>query len=173
MERLILETARLRLRYMSPEDIPTLIDLWTDADVTHFMSGPRNLVTLTCNLKETASNPLADPYDLWPLVEKSSAKVIGHCGLLDKDVEGKIDIELVYVLVKPAWGKGYATEIALALRDYAFFTRKVPRLIALIDPENIASERVASKVGMLLEKETVRPGGEVRYLYALYPYTTA
>jgi len=99
--------------------------------------------------------------------------MIVHCGLLDKDVEGKIDIELVYVLAKSAWGKGYTTEIALALRDYAFTIRGIIRLIALIDPENITSEQVAIKVGMQLEKEVVLPGGEVRYLYASYPYTTA
>lgn len=148
--KVILETERLFLRFMTYVDIQPLVDLWSDADVTRFMGGPREKATLACNLNKTASNLLVEPYDLWPLVEKSSGKVIGHYGLIDKDVEGKIDIELVFVLAKSVWGKGYATEIALALREYAFKIRGITRLIALIDPENNTSERVAIKVGMLL-----------------------
>ena len=107
------------------------------------------------------------------MVEKSSVKVIGHCGLLNKDVEGKIKIELVYILEKCVWGKGFATEIGMALQEYAIGILELPRLIALFEPKNIASERVAIKVGIQLEKEVVRSYGKVRILYAFYPYTTA
>ena len=46
----ILETERLLLRYMKPEDIPCLVNLWTDPDVTRFMNGPRDIATLRENL---------------------------------------------------------------------------------------------------------------------------
>jgi ribosomal-protein-alanine N-acetyltransferase len=94
-------------------------------------------------------------------------RVIGHCGLLDKEVEGHAEIELVYVLAADSWGRGYATEIAIALRDYAFRELGLRRLISLIEPENIASMRVAEKAGMAFEKEIVRPGGAIRRIYSI------
>jgi RimJ/RimL family protein N-acetyltransferase len=59
------------------------------------------------------------------------------------------------------------TEIARAIRDHAFKAMGVERLIALIEPGNQASEKVARKVGMRLEKEVVRPGGSLRHVYAI------
>jgi RimJ/RimL family protein N-acetyltransferase len=53
------------------------------------------------------------------------------------------------------------------VRDDAFGRLGVARLIALIDPENAASARVAEKIGMQLEKETLRPSGAVRRVYAM------
>ncbi|HEX7555443.1 MAG TPA: GNAT family N-acetyltransferase [Leptolinea sp.] len=170
---IILETDRLLLRYMLPEDIHPLVDLWTDAGVTCFMGGPRELQSLTQNLTATANNPLAEAYDLWPLIEKTTGQVIGHCGLLEKEVDGQQEIELVYVLAKAAWGKGFATEISLALRDYGFHQKGLSRLIALIEPENAASERVAVKAGMRLEKEVMRPDGAERKVYVVHPSTNS
>lgn len=164
----ILETDRLQLRYMLPEDIPPLVALWTDPDVTRFMGGPRNVETLTEDLLNTVKNPLAESFDLWPLVEKCSREVIGHCGVMDKDVEGGTEYEIIYVLMKRVWGKGYATEIAHGLIDYAYYVRNLNRVISLIEPENKASERVALKMGMKMEREITRPGGGIRRVYALH-----
>ncbi len=164
----ILETERLLLRYLKPQDIPFLVNLWTDPDVTRFMGGPRDVSTLQKNLTETAQNPLAEQFALWPLVEKSSGNLIGHCGLLAKDVGGVTEYEVIYVLAKSVWGKGYANEIGRALGTFAYHERGINRLVALVSPENTASERVALKMGMHLEKEIVRPEGGIRRVYAMY-----
>ena len=164
----ILETERLLLRYMKPEDIPCLVNLWTDPDVTRFMNGPREIATLRENLSVTAEHPLAESFDLWPLVEKASGELIGQCGVIDKEVDNLIEYELVYVLAKKVWGKGYATEIGRALVTYAYHVRNINRLIALVEPENTASEKVAKKIGMHLEKEVIRPGGGIRRVYAVF-----
>ncbi len=165
---IILETGRLQLRYLRHEDIPCLVNLWTDPEVTRYMGGPRDVETLRTNLADTAGNPLAEQFVLWPLEEKASGKVVGHCGILEKEVDGLTEYEMVYVLAKSSWGKGYATEIGRALITYAYHVRNINRLIALVEPENTASERVAIKVGMHLEKEVVRPGGGVRRVYAVF-----
>ena len=147
-ERLeILETDRLRLRRIRASDVPALTSLWCDPDVTRFMGGPRQEGDLRDAFAEDVKDPFACEYDLWPVEEKASGDVIGHCGLLDKEVDGRREIELVYVLAKAAWGSGYATEIASALRDHAFCELGLDRLISLIEPENAASERVAEHVG--------------------------
>ncbi|MBA7556411.1 hypothetical protein ES705_49119 [subsurface metagenome] len=87
--------------------------------------------------------------------------------MLDKEVEGKTEIELTYIFASPAWGKGYATEIAQSLKQYAFKKLGIERLIALIKPENAASERVAVKIGMIMEKKVIRPGKVVRKMYVI------
>ena len=163
----ILQTRRLILTRLQSAHVPALVDLWTDPEVTRFMGGPREPASLRENLEETARDPWKDKYDLWVLVEKASGAVIGHCGLLDKEVEGAAEIELVYVLAATSWGKGYAAEIAAALKEYAFQTLGLKRLISLIEPGNKRSERVALKTGMRLEREVIRPGGAVRLLYAV------
>ncbi len=163
----ILRTRRLILTRLQSAHVPALVDLWTDPEVTRFMGGPRRRESLAEDLEKAALSPIAEKYDLWALVEKESGAVIGHCGLLDKEIEGTVEVELVYVLDAAAWGKGYATEIAAALKEYAFRTLGLKRLVSLINPGNRGSERVAAKTGMRLEREVMRPGGEKRLLYAV------
>jgi RimJ/RimL family protein N-acetyltransferase len=164
-----LETDRLVLRDIEEDDAEALADLWTDPDVTMFMGGPRDYDNMISVFEQdaAASDNELRIYDLWPLVEKSSGQVIGHCGLSDKDVEGELEIELVVVLARQAWGKGYATEISRALLDFAFETAGLERVIALIDPQNETSQHMALKVGMEFERQVTRPGGTVRDLYAI------
>lgn len=162
-----LGTERLRLRPIRTEDISDLVDLWTDPAVTQFMGGPRNASELEADFEQDAVNPSKHRYDLWPVEEKSTGKIVGYCGLLDKEIDGKTEIELIYVFAKSAWGKGYATEISCALRDHAFEHLGLNRLVSLIDPGNVASARVAVKAGMHLEQELIRPGGMVKQLYAV------
>lgn len=163
----ILETERLWLRRQRVEDVAFLTDLWSDAAVTRYMGGPRERSWLHSVFTETAAHPFADAYDLWPLMEKMSGLPVGHCGLLDKEVEGKAEIELTYVLAQPSWGKGYAVEIGRGLMQYAFSALKLQRLIALIEPDNPASARTAEKIGFHFEKDVLRPGNALRHVYAI------
>ncbi len=75
------------------------------------------------------------------------------------------ETELNYVFAKSVWARGYATEAARALCTFAAEHLRLPRLIALIDPENRASARVAEKVGMRFCKETIRPTGKRMQVY--------
>ena len=142
----ILETERLILRYQQASDVAFLVDLWVDPDVTRYMGGPRDRDWLQAELEKVALDPHAERYDLWPVVEKETGQDVGDCGLLDKEVEGRREIELVYIVAPSAWGKGYATEMGRALKRHAFEKMGVRRLIALIEPQNRASERVAAKI---------------------------
>ena len=163
----ILETERLLLRRQTPFDLEFLIDLWSDPEVTHHLGGPRDREWLRSEFEATAVDPLQEEFDLWPLMEKASGRLIGHCGLLPKEVDGRPEIELNYLLAACARGKGYAAEIGIALWRYATGKLGLQRLVALIAPGNEASERVATRIGMHLEKETRRPGGAVRRVYAI------
>ncbi len=163
----ILETKRLLLRRQRASDIAFLTDLWADPQVTRYLGGPRDRDWLRSAFEETAQNPYAERYDLWPVVEKETGQVVGHCGLLEKEVDGRTEIELTYVLSPSVWGKGYATEIGQAVKQLAFEKMGVKRLIALIEPQNEPSERAAIRLGMWLEKEIARPGGALRRVYVI------
>jgi ribosomal-protein-alanine N-acetyltransferase len=162
---LILETERLILRRQRADDVSFLTDLWADHDATRYLGGPRERGWLQAELEESAANPTAHAHDLWPVLEKATGRGVGHCGLLEKEVDGAAEIELNYVFAASAWGRGYAAEMGLALTRFAFETDGLERVIALIDPGNESSERVAIKIGMRFERDVVRPGGAL--LYAL------
>lgn len=166
-QEIILQTERLYLRRLQNSDISALIDLWCDPDVTEHLGGPRDRVKLKTIFEEDAENPFAYEYDLWPVAEKQTNEVIGHCGLLDKEIDGQAEIEINYIFKPSAWGQGYATEIGKAIVEYAFAEKELERIIALIKPENEASESVALKIGMQFEKEVVRPGGVRRKVFVI------
>ena len=151
---------------MRPDDLPALVALWTDPAVTRFLGGPREPVALRAGLAENLL-PDAPPFNLWPVLELAGGRLVGHCGVLDKEVDGRTEYELVYVFAQAAWGQGYATEIGLALRRHAFGALGLTRLISLIEPENAASRRVAEKVGMHHEGDTLRPGGRTLGVYGV------
>lgn len=163
-----IETRRLLLRELQISDAAPLARIWSDPDVTLFMGGPRDEARLRQDLEVEAKAAAPAEIGLWPVVEKASGKVIGHCGLLEKQVDGQEEVELIYVFGKPAWGHGYGAEAAIAIREYAFEQLGQRRLIALIDPENEASERVALKAGFHYEKEARRPSGKVLRVYAAH-----
>ena len=162
-----LETPRLRLQPQKTSDIPFLVGLWSDPEVTRYLGGPRDPDELARTFKQAAQDPEAQAFDLWPVQQRPTGRLVGHCGLLEKEVEDRAEIELVYVIAAAEWGKGYASEIAAALRDQAFGPLGLGRLIALIHPGNEASEKVAVRLGMHLEREIMRPSGNPRRLYAL------
>ena len=95
----------------------------------------------------------------YAVVENQSQAVIGYCGLFFfPDINGEPEVEIGYRLARSAWGQGLATEAAAAVRDFAFNTLSMKRLIALIDPSNTASVRVAEKIGMRHEAEVMLEG---------------
>lgn len=162
-----LETTRFFIRSLKVEDVTTLAKLWTNPDVTRFMGGPRNYEEVYGQLMEDAQLVPPPKFDLWVVIEKATGDIVGHCGVLDKDIDNTKEFELVYVIDKPHWGKGYATEVSSVIQHFAFHELGLKRIVSLIDPANQASARVAIKVGLKYEKDIVRPGGKTMHLYSL------
>jgi RimJ/RimL family protein N-acetyltransferase len=167
--RAIVETERLIVRTLEPEDVGPLAALWCDPAATAYMGGARRFDEVCRSLRADLALPEQPIFDLWPTIEKASGRLVGHCGLLDKEVAGRLEIELAYVIAPAAWGRGFATEAGLAIRDHAVTRLRCERLIALIHPEKGASERVALKLGFRREGEVARPHGVLR----LYAFTAA
>src|SRR5688572_26390004 len=92
-------------------------------------------------------------FSLWATTHKPDNRLIGRCGLLAWDVDGRKEVEVGYVLARSHWGQGLATEAACASRDYAFTKLGVDRVVSIIQPGNLVSQRVAEKNGMRHERD--------------------
>ena len=151
----ILETERLLLRHLVMDDLNALYRLYSDPEVRqYFPEGVLNYEETKEELEWFLNgHPKYPELGLWATIHKPSGKFIGRCGLLPWTIEGQNEVEIAYLLDKEFWGQGLASEGALAIRDYAFKKLGLPRLVCLIDPKNIASQKVAEKIGMTLEKQ--------------------
>jgi RimJ/RimL family protein N-acetyltransferase len=87
------------------------------------------------------------------LAQQRVPLLIGRCGLLPWTLDERPEVEVAYLLAKAYWGQGLGTEAARAVLDYGFEHLHLSRLICLIDRENLASIKVATKIGMTFEKE--------------------
>ena len=158
--RIILETDRLILREFRPDDGDAMMDVFGDEEVMRFGSGVQSRAWASEWIeRRQATYERADGVALWAVVEQDADEPIGYCGLTRfPDINGRPEIEVGYRLARIHWGKGYATESAMAVRDYAFDSLRLERLIALIDPDNVRSIRVAEKLGMRHESDVMLPG---------------
>jgi len=105
-------------------------------------------------------------FSMWATLDRPSGELIGRCGLLAWNLDGQLEVEVGYHLARPYWGRGLATEAARAIRDYGMDRLGFDRLISLIRPDNIASQRVALKIGMQHEKDITLHQHSVR-LYSM------
>jgi RimJ/RimL family protein N-acetyltransferase len=156
----IATTERLLLRHFDIFDGESMYQVFGDPEVMRFGDGVQTKEWVETWLHTC----LESYYRTWgfgpyAVVEKKSQEVIGYCGLFFfPDINGQPEVEIGYRLRRSAWGQGYAREAALAVRDYAFETLDIRRLIAIIDPSNQASIHVAEKIGMHYEAEVVLEG---------------
>jgi ribosomal-protein-alanine N-acetyltransferase len=151
----ILETERLILRHQVPADLDDLWALYCDPEITRYIpDAPRSRAEAQEELEwHMNGHPKYPELGLWATVQKETGTFIGRCGLLPWTIDGQNEVEVAYTIAREYWGQGLATEAAQAILQYGFERLNLPRLISLIDPDNIASQRVAEKIGMTFEKE--------------------
>jgi len=151
---IILETPRLILRHQLIEDLDDLWALYCNPHITKYIpDAPQTRAETQEELEwHMHGHPKHPELGLWAAIHKETDKFIGRCGLLPWTIEGQYDVEVAYTIAEEYWGQGLATEAARGILQYGFETLNLSRLICLIDAENIASQRVAEKVGMSFEK---------------------
>ena len=147
-----IETERLCLRAFTPDDLDELFTVFGDAEVMRYISGgkPRSREDTKKGLLSSLAGWQRRGFGLWAVVVKESKKMIGYCGLIFLD--DTPEIEVAYGLARAYWGKGYATEAALASLRFGFDELKLKRIVAVVNPENIPSQRVLEKLGMTYMK---------------------
>lgn len=159
---LILETNRLLLRHQTLDDLDALWALYCNPEITKFIpDAPRSYEEAREELEwHMHGHPRHPELGLWATIHKETGKFIGRCGLLPWEIEEKQEVEIAYTLAQEYWGQGLATEAAKSILQYGFEILKLRRMICLIDPENVASQHVAEKIGMRLEKKVNGIGGD-------------
>ena len=95
------------------------------------------------------------------ILEKESLRPVAMIGLLTQQVEGVIELEIGYHVLPSAWGKGYATEAAVASKEFARQHALAPSVVSLIDPGNEKSVAVALRNGMHFERNVIHRDEEV------------
>jgi ribosomal-protein-alanine N-acetyltransferase len=153
----VAEARRVFLRHFHVADLDAMAEVFGDPEVMHFGPGPQPREWV----RRWLHGCLEDyhqkwGFGLWAIVHRADRRVLGYCGLTRfDDIDGRPEIELGYRLARPFWGRGLATEAAGVARDYALGVLTLPRLVAIIDPANAASIRVAEKTGLRYEKDVV------------------
>ena len=164
MDAPILTTERLLLRMLQESDFEEYAAIHMDPDVTRFTA--RTQLDLFESYKHLAMIVglwHLKGFGFWGVFERDSGKLAGRVGFHPPVMWP--DFELGWTMGKQFWGKGYAPEAAKTCLDYAFDTMGKKRVISLIDPQNVASIRVAEKIGETLSDERFTFGGHELLVY--------
>lgn len=164
----VIETERLILRRMTFGDINALAALCADPEVMRFWDGPMPREQVWGEIEDYLQEVERDGHSFFAVIHKADNVLIGQCGLRNREVDGKPETELGYMIARRYWGKGLATEAARATREYAFERLGLSRVVSVVDTRNIASQRVAKKNGLHVEKRISADGNE----YSLFACET-
>lgn len=144
------------------DDLDELLTLYQDPEIRrYFPDGVKNFEDTKEELEWFLNgHPEHPELGLWATVHKETGKFIGRCGLLPWEIDGKLEIEVAYLLDKDFWHQGLATEAATGILAYAFEHLNLSRIICLMHPDNIASQNVAKRVGLTLERKVEGIAGD-------------
>ena len=148
-EEIILETPRLRLRKLTQEDLGSLKRILQDKEVMTAYEGPFDDDEVQSWLDRQLARYQTDGIGLYAVILKESGELIGQCGLTMQEIPGRRVVGVGYLFCKEFWHQGYASEAAIACRDYAFKTLQVPEVFSIIRDSNLPSQRVAERNGMV------------------------
>ena len=160
-----LETERLVLRKPEPGDVDDYAEIWADPEVMRFLGGR----TLTREEVAGGIDRMLGQWDrhgvgLFSVIRKEDERLVGRVGYLlwdderwvnamSEELEDPLEMEIGWIVGRPFWNQGYATEAAVACRDHAFGPLGRDRIISLIAAENVASIRVSEKIGERYERD--------------------
>ena len=161
MDEVRLETERLILRMFRESDFEQYSKICADPLVMRFLSNGKPLTALEVwrQMAFFIGHWQFRGYGMWAVEEKASGDLVGRIGFLYP--AGWPGFELGWTLRRESWGRGYATEGARRALAYAFAELKREHVISLINKDNLASIRVAERIGERLEGKTDLMGQEV------------
>ena len=141
-------TERLALRRFTLEDLDLLDRMNSDPEVMQYVGGTKTREETQIVLRDR----ILGYYDehpglgIWATIERSSGTCIGMHLL--NHIQGETFIQVGYVLFRDYWGRGYATEMSIALLRHGFMELGLQRIVAITNLPNVASQRVLLKSGL-------------------------
>lgn len=145
---MILETKRLILQEMTRGDFPSLCKILQDDDVMYAYEGAFNDAEVQSWLDKQLENYKEYGFGLWAVVLKETGVMIGQCGLTMQNYDSGKVLEVGYLFQKEYWHHGYASEAAVACKEYAFDKLNAQEVYSIIRDTNIPSQNVAKRNGM-------------------------
>ena len=159
----IADSARLRFRLMGEEDAQALWELDQDPEVMHFLNGgkPNSMETIKDVFmpRMLSYTNASKGWGIWQVLDKMTNEYLGWVlvrpMVFFTDSPNFADLELGWRFFKKAWGKGYATEAAIAIKAVVTLPADVQHVSALAVENNIASIKVMEKIGMRFVRQYV------------------
>lgn len=149
----VLETERLTLREITTDDAEFLLQLLNEPSFIENI-GDRNVRTIAEAAGYALNGPIASykqhGFGLYLVVLRETGAPIGICGLVKR--ESLPDADIGYAFLPEFWGRGYALEATLAVKQYAFQRLKRKRLLAIVNPGNASSIKVLDKLGLRFDR---------------------
>lgn len=142
-------TDRLSFHEMSHDDLDDMARLLGDPAVMRYYERPKTREEAQAWIEWNLRLYAECGHGLWLLRLHETGEFVGDCGLTPQQVDGRTYTEVGYHVVPSSQGRELATEAASACAQYATQRLGLDYLIAIIDPANKASQRVAEKVGLL------------------------
>jgi RimJ/RimL family protein N-acetyltransferase len=164
-----LETERLLLRLPEVQDLDGYAAVFGDPQVVAFLGmAPQTREENLTGIQRMRRHWDRHGIGLFSVVRRQDERLLGRTGFLlwdperwvsamREDLDGELETEIGWTLGSEHWGHGYATEAAIACRDWALGELGLSRLVSVIAPGNTASIRVSEKIGETLEREDL-PG---------------
>jgi len=151
----VIETPRLVMGELQPSDLDVVLAMLSHPEVMRFFPAAFSRAQAAGWIERQRERYSLDGLGYWMLCDRATGDPVGQAGVIRTRVEGVDEPALGYIVHRPFWRRGYATEAAAACRDYVFDTLERPRVITLIRPENLPSQGVARKIGMDIERRTI------------------
>jgi RimJ/RimL family protein N-acetyltransferase len=164
-------TPRLVIREFREQDAAGLNELQTDPEATRFIGGAWPPGRVKEILPKIIKSYQASQYEWFAVARKEDDAFLGVCWLGPlgakwcEALQISTPIELGYRYARRYWGNGYATEAGQAMLRRGFEELELPEIVAIVRPDNVASDRVLNKLGMRYRKSATRESDGVTIKY--------
>lgn len=153
---MILETKRLYLCEMKQSDFSSLCKILQDKDVMYAYEHAFDDDEVQEWLDRQIKRYNDYGFGLWAVILKETDEMIGQCGLSMQDCNSRQVLEIGYLFQKTFWHRGYASEAAIACKEYAFEILNADEVFSIIRDTNIASQNVAKRNGMAVTDRFIK-----------------
>lgn len=164
-----METERLFFKFYVESDKADFLALFTDATVMKYVGeGVMNEEQAEAFWQKLFEKLYPQKFNIWAVFSKKDSRYVGHAGIYLRPTKRE-DWEFVYFLNQKSWGKGYATEIAKRLIEFAFEELNLTEVFATVDDEHSRSIHVLEKAGMKFERHEPDKDGQFSVYTAQNP----
>lgn len=147
--KIVFETEDLVFREMGVADLEFVAGMLADPQVMESYPRMYSREEAADWIRRQESRYARGRHGFWLVIDKATGQPLGQAGLLMVELDGQEEVGLGYLIHRAQWGRGLGVKVAAAVVDYAFQELGKARVICPVRPENIASQRISIRIGML------------------------